>query len=156
MTETPRRFGVSSTKNDAPIAFELFDTDTGTSIGVFHATRKPRLDIIQAMAAAVDHNEQGLKVYNIDVLSWILREIVIRERWNPTRERWEFADDASRMAEVLRSDRWKIDVDQMGEIVLWLMEEVSHGEHPTGGPRPSSDGPIASGTTSTDLRLPGR
>lgn len=147
MSTTPRRFGVVSNDDRPPVEFELAD-DKGRSLGVFHATDKPRLDLAEAMARAVSLNA-GIRVYDVNILTYCLREFLIREKrvevgtgddGAPMME-WVKADDVERFDEIVRSDRVHIQIETLGEIVMWLLEETV--KHPTGGSGRSSAGPTS-------------
>lgn len=141
---TTKRYGVISNEGAQPYEFELFDNQ-GRSVGTFHVTAKPRLDLAQAMARAVSL-VGGNRVYEADILTYCLRELLIKERWDG--EAWVAADDRGRMDEILTSDRVMIPIETLAQIVMDLLAETTG--HPTGGSGPSSAGPTTIDTTSKD------
>lgn len=153
-TTTPRRFGVIDNTGNEPIPFELCD-DHGNVIGTFHATKKPRLDIAQAMARAVSLKD-GIRVYDVDILTYCVREFLIKEIYRelgagsngePVKG-WVAADDLERFDRIVRSDRVAVPIETLGDIVMWLLEETTG--HPTGGSGRLSAGPTNTASTSKD------
>lgn len=131
---TVKRFTVLP-NDDEPIAFEFADTDGNVlGGGPFRVTRRPRLDIALGMSQAVILKD-GKRQVDESTMLWVLRELMVVETRDPETGVWGPADDRERFEAVLTSDRHKIDWTILGEIVVWLTEELSG--HPTGASSPS-------------------
>lgn len=140
-----KRYGVVSTENQAPIEFTLTD-DQGRDVGTFRVTAKPRLDLAQAMARAVEL-KGGIRVYDVDILTYVLREMIIKEEF--VDGEWRKAEDLRLLDAVLTSDRIAVPINVLGEIVMDMLSETTG--HPTGGSGPSSAGPTETLPTLKDV-----
>jgi hypothetical protein len=136
---TPKSFGVKSNQSKALESFLLHDDRERVVSEPFRIMPKLRLDVVQMMVSAVTLDGTGGRSYNLDILAYVIRESLCAEVYNDQAERWERVDDRRRFTDVLASDRWDIPIETLGEIAMWIGELVSGG-HPTGAPKPSSDG----------------
>lgn len=140
---TPKVFKAVSTKRERPIEFQIV-SDEGEDLGVFRAMRKPRTDVIQRLARAVMLKDDGHRAYDANVICESIRDVLVREVWveepgtaedgSEAEGRWVPADDVDRFDHLLRDDRVRIPIDQLGEICMWLVGEMM--EDPTGASRP--------------------
>lgn len=139
----PRTFTVESTKHIPPIEFSLVD-DEGNDVGTFRATPKPRTDVAQMLASAVQLHE-GNRVYNVNVLSDAVKAMLVRKVWQErtvvdpddgeerTVGTWVDVDDVARFEHLLTADEVRVPIEQVGAICMWLLEETTG--HPTGAPK---------------------
>lgn len=128
-----KTFTAQSTKHLPLISFDIAD-DTGTVVGSFRATPKPRLDVAQMLATAVQLQE-GNRIFNLDIIATAIREMLVTRVWSDEANAWLPADDRDRFNQLLVSDEYAIPIEQLGAICMWLMEETTG--HPTGAPNPS-------------------
>lgn len=143
MSTTGKIYGV------VPITEEPIEFVLGGE--TFHVTRKPRLDLVQAMARAVTL-DKGFRSYDINILTHVVREMLIRERRDPQTGEWRTADDIDRFDALCASDRVMVPTEVFGELAMDLMKEVT--AHPTGGSGPSSAGPTQTPSGSKDDSAP--
>lgn len=123
-----------------PIAFEISD-DGGVSLGVFHATNRPRLDLVQLAARSVIL-DKGIRSTDVNIVTTVVREFLVKELWvpEPTVDdadagRWITADDRQRFDELITSDRVFLDVEELGAIANALVEATT--KNPTGASKAS-------------------
>lgn len=145
---TPKTFGVQSNEFTQLESFMLTDDQGRVVDEPFRIMPKLRLDVVQMMVSAVTLDGTGGRSYNLDILSYIIRESLCAEVYNEQKQRWERVDDRRRFVDVLASDRWNIPIETLGDIAMWIGELVSGG-HPTGAPKLSSDGRTTPDTGST-------
>lgn len=113
---------------EEPLEFELA-TPEGEVLGLFHFTRRPRLDIALGLSQAVTLNN-GKRDIDKSMLLYVLRELMIKELRDPETGLWSPADDRERFDELMANDRYLIDDSVLVPLTLWLTEEFSG--HPTG------------------------
>jgi hypothetical protein len=138
MSTEPKRYGILPIEHVEPITFYIGDE-------LFHVTPKPRFDLVQALSRAVEL-KGGFKTYDVNILQYCLRELVVKELFNAEKGEWEPADDLERLDAIFQSDRVVIPTPILGEIAMDLMKATT--AHPTGGSDPSSVGPTSIDTTS--------
>lgn len=152
----PHRIRAKSTKHLPPVVFEIED-DEGNVHGPFRAVRKPRTDVMQLLASTVQLAQNGERIYKADLIADSIREVLCRKLWDPTalvpldpqpenplpehvtnadgvwctRGAWVETDDLQRFNALLADDRIMVDIQDLGRLCFWLLEEIAK-PHPTG------------------------
>lgn len=121
-----------------PIEFAIVvDSPTGEERHVFRVPRKQRTDIARIAALAVRLTPDGHRTIDGQSVRDCLITFCAREVWVPGEGdepgRWVEVDDAERFVSLLNSQRVNVDTQQLGEILMDLIEETGH---PTGEPKP--------------------
>jgi hypothetical protein len=142
---TPLNFQAKSTKAKPPIEFTITAED-GSVFGPFRATNKPRLDLLQTASRAVVL-DKGVRVQEINILTHIVYEFLVQEIWvpdespgddgtvDPDKGEWVKVDDRDRFIELMNSDRYYVDEEQLGAIATALIEMTT--KNPTGASKAS-------------------
>ncbi len=133
---TNKTFRVRNMAEVAPLTFDLEDAH-GNHAGTFRVPRKLPINLVDVIAA-VRLDTNGNRIYEAGLLIEAMLRIVADKAWNATKEKWEPVDDRDRLRAVLNGDEWEIEVETLGEIVMWVIEETTG--HPTPARRPSSPG----------------
>jgi len=116
-----REFKTKDVRRVPPIEFKLDGQ-------IFRATGAPSSELVAAVLGVMPSSNNGKRVYSAAILMGAITELVLERIWVddvdlPDGGRWQSVDDRERMRAILSSDERQIPIEELGELVMYLVGE---------------------------------